>query len=64
MGKAFTALLGALLLGAALSGRPAAAQVPNGAVRIGVLNDQSGMYADLSGQGSVAAASVLSTLWG
>jgi len=51
MGKAFIALL----LGAALSAHPAAAQVP-GPVRIGVLNDQSGIYADLSGQGSVVAA--------
>ena len=57
MGKAFvTPLLGALLLGAALSAHGAAAQVPNGPVRIGVLNDQSGIYADLSGQGSVVAA--------
>ncbi len=48
MAKAFIALL----LGAALSAHLAAAQP----VRIGVLNDQSGIYADLSGQGSVAAA--------
>ena len=45
MGKAFTALLLGALLGAALSAHVAAAQP----VRIGVLNDQSGMYADLSG---------------
>jgi branched-chain amino acid transport system substrate-binding protein len=38
--------------GAALAG-PAAAQQP---VKIGVLNDQSGLYADLSGMGSVHAA--------
>jgi branched-chain amino acid transport system substrate-binding protein len=34
----------------------AQAQVSGNAVRIGVLNDQSGLYADLSGQGSVLAA--------
>jgi len=36
---------------------PAArAQVSDNVVRIGVLNDQSGLYADLGGQGSVVAA--------
>jgi branched-chain amino acid transport system substrate-binding protein len=34
----------------------AAAQISDGVVKIGVLNDQSGLYADLSGQGSVIAA--------
>jgi branched-chain amino acid transport system substrate-binding protein len=52
MRKAFIALI----LGAAMAPHPAAAQAPEGAVRIGVLNDQSGIYADLSGQGSVVAA--------
>jgi branched-chain amino acid transport system substrate-binding protein len=33
-----------------------AAQASGDAVKIGVLNDQSGIYADLSGQGSVIAA--------
>ncbi len=33
-----------------------AAKYSDGVVRIGVLNDQSGLYADLSGQGSVLAA--------
>src|SRR6266550_5250571 len=32
------------------------AQVSDGVIRIGVLNDQSSLYADLSGQGSVIAA--------
>ena len=32
------------------------AQISDGVVRIGVLNDQSSLYADLSGQGSVIAA--------
>lgn len=34
----------------------AVAQMTDGVVKIGVLNDQSGLYADLSGQGSVLAA--------
>jgi branched-chain amino acid transport system substrate-binding protein len=32
------------------------AQITDKVVKIGVLNDQSGLYADLSGQGSVTAA--------
>lgn len=35
---------------------PAHGQVSDGLVKIGVLNDQSGLYADLSGPGSVVAA--------
>ena len=48
----------ALLAGAALlaSVLPAAADVSGGVVRIGVLNDQSGLYADNTGPGSVIAA--------
>ena len=34
----------------------AAAQISDNVVKIGVLNDRSGLYADLSGQGSVIAA--------
>ena len=34
----------------------AQAQVSDGTIKIGVLNDQSGLYADISGQGSVWAA--------
>ncbi len=34
----------------------ASAQISDNVVKIGVLNDQSGLYADLSGQGSVVAA--------
>ncbi|MFD2182126.1 ABC transporter substrate-binding protein [Rhodoplanes azumiensis] len=37
-------------------GGPASAQMSDGVIKIGVLNDQSGTYADLSGQGSVFAA--------
>src|SRR5512144_426724 len=33
-----------------------AAQMTDGVVKIGVLNDRSGLYADLSGQGSMIAA--------
>ena len=35
---------------------PALAQISDGVVKIGVLNDQSSLYADLAGQGSVVAA--------
>jgi branched-chain amino acid transport system substrate-binding protein len=52
-------LLNALMvvLAAATFGAPgASAQVSGDVVRIGVLNDQSGLYADLGGQGSVVAA--------
>jgi len=40
----------------ALLAGPAQAQISDGIVKIGVLNDQSGLYADLAGQGSVVAA--------
>jgi branched-chain amino acid transport system substrate-binding protein len=44
-------------LAAACFGAPGArAQISDDAVRIGVLNDQSGLYADLGGPGSVVAA--------
>lgn len=47
----------AALLGAALAGaQPAAAQLSDNVLRIGVLNDQSGLFADLAGPGSVEAA--------
>ena len=36
--------------------RPASAQVSDNVVKVGVLNDQSGLYADLGGPGSVIAA--------
>ena len=35
---------------------PAAAEISDGVVRIGVLSDMSGVYSDLSGKGSVLAA--------
>ncbi|TAN01296.1 MAG: ABC transporter permease, partial [Rhizobiaceae bacterium] len=34
----------------------AAAEISDGVVKIGILNDQSGVYADFGGKGSVAAA--------
>ncbi|HUJ74932.1 MAG TPA: ABC transporter substrate-binding protein [bacterium] len=50
-------LLAALLLAALpLTGQPAQAQISGDTVKIGVLNDQSSLYADISGQGSVVAA--------
>src|SRR5262249_2463709 len=48
----------AIVLATALSFGPVAAlaQVSGGVIKIGVLNDQSSLYADLAGQGSVVAA--------
>jgi branched-chain amino acid transport system substrate-binding protein len=43
-------------IAAALLALPAAAQISGGVIKIGVLNDQSGLYSDLTGQGSVVAA--------
>jgi len=43
-------------LAAALAAGPAAAQISDGLVKIGVMNDQSGTYADISGPGSTLAA--------
>src|SRR5438067_3480960 len=40
----------------AMSALSAQAQVSDGVIKIGVLNDQSSLYADLAGQGSVIAA--------
>lgn len=40
----------------ALVASPAYAQISDGVIKIGVLNDQSGTYADLAGPGSVVAA--------
>src|SRR5881409_1222669 len=39
-----------------LAAGAAHAQISEGVVKIGVLNDQSSIYADLTGQGSVVAA--------
>jgi branched-chain amino acid transport system substrate-binding protein len=52
MVQRFLVVLAAL----ALAASPAAAQISDGLIKIGVLNDQSSLYADLAGQGSVVAA--------
>ncbi|WP_372399550.1 ABC transporter substrate-binding protein [Azospirillum sp. HJ39] len=49
------AFIAAVASGIALGG-PAAAQISDETVKIGVLNDRSGLYADLGGEGSVVAA--------
>jgi branched-chain amino acid transport system substrate-binding protein len=55
MGKVFLGVLG--LLAVFVSGiETARAQISDDVVRIGVLNDQSNVYADLGGTGSVIAA--------
>lgn len=45
----------AIAIGAGAAGS-AAAQISDNAIRIGVLNDRSGIYADLGGEGSAVAA--------
>ena len=45
-----------LAAGLALAAGGAHAQISDGVVKIGVMNDQSGTYADLAGPGSVVAA--------
>ena len=55
MNKARNMAVG-LAVAAVLGGANAQAEMTDGVVRIGVLNDQSGLYADLAGQGSVLAA--------
>ncbi len=45
-----------LVAGVAAIGSPAPAEAADDVIRIGVLNDQSGVYADLGGVGSVIAA--------
>ncbi len=44
------------LLAFVLLGGTAQAQISDGVIKIGILNDQSGTYADLAGPGSVVAA--------
>jgi branched-chain amino acid transport system substrate-binding protein len=48
--------LGCAAFAAALGASPALAQYTDGVIKIGVMNDMSGTYSDLSGQGSVIAA--------
>ncbi len=50
-------LLSTMVAGAfAVAGGAAQAQISDGVIKIGVLNDQSSLYADLSGPGSAVAA--------
>jgi branched-chain amino acid transport system substrate-binding protein len=51
-----TARMATLMVAALLVAAPAQAQISDNVVKIGVLNDQSSLYADLAGQGSVVAA--------
>jgi branched-chain amino acid transport system substrate-binding protein len=50
------ALAFALSAASLLSSTSARAQISDGVVKLGVLNDQSGLYADITGRGSVVAA--------
>jgi branched-chain amino acid transport system substrate-binding protein len=52
----FAAFAAAVTISAALSILAAQAQISDDVVKIGVMNDMSGLYADLGGQGSVEAA--------
>jgi branched-chain amino acid transport system substrate-binding protein len=49
-------LLSTLVAAACLAGTAAQAQISDGIVKIGVLNDMSGLYSDITGPGSVVAA--------
>jgi branched-chain amino acid transport system substrate-binding protein len=51
--KLISTLLGTAF---AVAAGAAGAQISDGVIKIGVLNDMSGLYADLTGQGSVVAA--------
>jgi branched-chain amino acid transport system substrate-binding protein len=54
MRRAFKACMAAIALSAGAGG--ALAEYTDGVIKIGVLNDQSGLYSDITGQGSVWAA--------
>src|SRR3990167_8283440 len=49
-------LVGLAVLSAALACGTARADMSDGVIKIGVMNDMSGTYADLTGPGSVVAA--------
>ena len=57
---AHAALLGCLALA---QPEPSRAEVPGGLVRVGVLNDMTGPFADLSGRASVTAAQMAAEDW-
>lgn len=46
----------ALAFGLGLAAAPAAAEMSNGTVKVGVLTDMSGVYSDITGKGSLIAA--------
>jgi branched-chain amino acid transport system substrate-binding protein len=50
------ARIATLVAAVVLAAAPASAQISDNVVKLGVLNDQSSLYADLAGQGSVVAA--------
>jgi branched-chain amino acid transport system substrate-binding protein len=50
------AFAGTTLIAALFSAVPAAAQISDGVVKIGVLTDETGVFSSLSGEGSVEAA--------
>ena len=52
--SALRRMMAGVALGCAASG--AHAQVSDGVIKIGVLNDMSSLYADIAGPGSVVAA--------
>src|SRR5262245_66338068 len=54
--SAMKSLISLTALAIALGCGGAQAQYTDGTIKIGVMNDMSGTYADLSGQGSVVAA--------
>ena len=56
MRRHFAGMAAALVLAANSWPCVAQAQISDGVVKIGVMNDQSGLYSDLTGQGSVWAA--------
>src|ERR1051325_9370428 len=56
MCMAFRKLILAASVAMAMGAGAARAQVSDGVIRIGVLNDQSSLYADISGQGGAVAA--------
>ncbi len=56
MNKFFMTVSAAALAAAATLASPAMAEVANGKVKIGILNDQSGVYADFGGKNSFEAA--------
>jgi branched-chain amino acid transport system substrate-binding protein len=54
--RAVTSAVGVVCFAALLDAPAAHAQISDDIVKIGVLNDQSGLYADLGGSGTVVAA--------